>query len=112
MLARLSHDKVAAIVIVTVLRWNECRVHAETASGTIAPLTAGDAKCVCSGSNKDFNISEYSRFNNSELFPADYGTRCKSWDKVDCPKAWPGETLGPWCCARSVDLYSTATPLQ
>lgn len=56
--------------------------------------------CACSGSNEGFNAAGISRFNDAKLFPADYGTSCKAWDKVDCPKAWPGETYGPWCCSR------------
>ena len=56
--------------------------------------------CVCSGSNKGLNPAGIARFQNASLFPADYGTSCKAWDKIDCPKAWPGETYGPWCCLR------------
>ena len=56
--------------------------------------------CVCSGSNKGFNSAGIARLKNASLFPADYGTSCKAWDKVDCTEAWPGETYGPWCCMR------------
>lgn len=67
--------------------------------------------CVCSGSNKGFNSAGIARFKNVSLFPDDYGTSCKAWDKVDCPQAWPGETYGPWCCMRCVYFfYSFAQP--
>jgi hypothetical protein len=56
--------------------------------------------CVCSGSNTGFNAAGIARYNDAKLFPADYGSSCKAWDKVDCPRAWPEETYGPWCCAR------------
>mmetsp|Transcript_41793 Transcript_41793/g.102944 ORF Transcript_41793/g.102944 Transcript_41793/m.102944 type:complete len:217 (-) Transcript_41793:110-760(-) len=55
--------------------------------------------CECTGSNKGFNAAGIRRFNDVKLFPADYGTECKAWDKVECPKAWPEETYGPWCCS-------------
>ena len=86
------------LLAVFVLRGVDCKV--KVREGNAVGGEDYDNTCLCSGSNEGFNSAGTARFTDTSLFPTDYGTSCKAWDNVDCPKAWPGETYGPWCCSR------------
>lgn len=96
--ARLSFFDKVVLFVVLMLREAHCKVKVRDDTG--GDGADASISCACTGSNQGFNTFGLERFDDRELFPAEYGTSCKAWDKVNCTKAWPGETYGPWCCAR------------